>query len=340
MKINLKLFPLISLLLVPLFFVSCSEYNTYKQMRQMMGTYVEITVSSDSKNNAEKAISAAFDEISKVNDLMSTYNKNSQLSQLNAASGFKPLVMDESIIDVLTISKKYYEISNHRFDVTVGPLIDLWGFYRNQGYLPREIEIRKRKNLVGMVNVYFNDDTREVFLPAKGMRLDLGAVAKGWAVDKAVDALKSYPTIKGAVVNAGGDIYSYGRDHNDKEWSIGVRSIIARGLAEKINLKDKAVVTSGCYERFFILNGHEYCHIIDAVSGYPIPAGTSVTIIADTAAEADALATTVLLMGLKDGMKLIEKTDGVEALFLVRDEKNDSTAREVMSSGFSKYITR
>jgi thiamine biosynthesis lipoprotein len=303
-----------------------------------MGTFVEITVLGVEERKAGEAIDAAFAEVDKVNELMSSYIPQSQVSRISRMAGLKALPADSSLLEILQEAERYSKLSGGAFDVTVGPLIKLWGFYKKEGKTPASEEIAEARNIVGYENISVDLAEGTVYLAKKGMLLDLGGIAKGWAVDRAVEKLKELG-IRDALINAGGDIYALG-DKSGNNWTIGVRKPDNTGIYCKVAVADRAVVTSGCYERYLKVNGERHCHIINPGTGMPVKHFYSVTVIAGNAADADALATSVMVMGAEKGIDLLEKIPGLEGMILFPSDEKTGAERAIMTNGFKKYILK
>jgi thiamine biosynthesis lipoprotein len=313
----------------------CSEKNkSFIRTAEKIGTFVQLTVISDDEKQAEAAFKSVFEEFDQVNNLMSAHRDDSELSKVNRASGIKPVRVSPSLVDILEKSADYSRKTGGMFDVTIGPVLRLWGFYRNKGYLPSDKELHEAVSRVGWQNLSIDRKSSTVFLTGRGMALDLGAIAKGYAVDRAVERLKKIG-IKNAMINAGGNLFAIG-NKDGTGWNIGIRHPEKDDIFTTLHITNKAIATSGCYERFFDLAGKRYCHIIDAHTGLPINNGIlSVTIIAPTATDADAMSTSVMLLGPEDGFLLLKKTAGFDGLILFRDAGSSSGISVKKTKGFT-----
>jgi len=318
-----------------LYMTGCSEKNKFFiRTAEKIGTFVQVTVITADENQAEAAFKDVFKEFDRVNNLMSAHRDDSELAKVNRASGIKPVRVSPSLVDILEKSAEYSRKTGGAFDVTIGPVLRLWGFYRNKGYLPSDKELQEAVSRVGWQNLAIDKKSSTVFLTGRGMALDLGAIAKGYAVDRAAEALKELG-IKNAMINAGGNLYAIG-DKDGTGWNIGIRHPEKDDIFATLHITNTAVATSGCYERFFDLSGKRFCHIIDAHTGRPIDNGIlSVTIIAPTATDADAMSTSVMLLGPDDGFSLLEKTSGFEGLVLFRNAASSSGISVKKTKGFT-----
>jgi len=279
-----------------------------KQTEMIMGTLVEITVIPAN----EKAIREAFEALKKVDALMSTYKEDSEISILNREG--KAQVSEETL-EVIEDAMKFSELTDGAFDITCRPLINLWKKAKKEEKLPTEIEIEEAISLVGYQRIIL--DGNQIRLEKKGMQIDLGGIAKGYAVDKAIEALKKNG-IKRALVNAGGDLYALGTDPQGEKWQIGVQDPRDEDkIIDIIKVKDKAVATSGDYRRYFTLEGKRFSHIVNPKTGLTVQdVPMSVTIIGPDATTTDALSTGVFVLGPEEGMKLIESLPEVEGMII------------------------
>jgi len=290
--------------------------------RLVMGTFARAVVIAEDTNTAKKCIETALAEIHKVDDLMSDYKSDSEISKLNR-DGFKTAVrLSQSTYEVLQRSIEFSKLTDGAFDVTVGPLVDLFRITKDKQTPPTEDEISQAKSKVGFEKLKLDDRNRTVKFAVDGMRLDLGGIAKGYAVDKAIEAMQTCGAV-GGMVDIGGDIRCFGEPPEGRNhWVIGVQNpnldnyISEQDLALKLKLANGAVATSGDYQQFVLIEGRRHSHIIDRRTGTSTEGLSSVTIIADNATDADALATAVSVMGAEKGLALIEKLPGTEAILI------------------------
>ncbi len=270
----------------------CQNQPLYKDIRLMMGTIVEVI------SPHKQASGIAFKEIKRIEDLLSFYKEDSEVSRLNKQGRLE--VSPDTLL-VIKKAGKFWKATGGEFDITVGPLMELWGFY-DKGYrIPRDSRIQEKLDLIGFDKLIINDNI--IKFKTEGMKIDLGAIAKGFAVDCAVEKLR-LAGINSALLNAGGDIYCLG-DKQGLPWRVAIRSGKESNSAGYLELKDKAVATSGDYEQYFTVGKMRYCHILNPKTGRPADSGiTSVTVIADDCLTADALATSIFILGKHKGKKL------------------------------------
>jgi thiamine biosynthesis lipoprotein len=272
-------------------------------MKYLMGTTVETTARSGDINLCKEALVASYEEMQRVENLLSCEKDSSEISAINRASGLHPVKVSSETLGMVKRAKAYCKKYNGVFDIAVGPLTDLWGFSTDKEIvLPGEPAIKKLTKLVNYKDIIIDEKDTTVFLKKKGMSLDLGGIAKGYAIDRGSAVLKQIG-IKNFILNAGGDIFVSGRKDKDDLWEIGIKHPRKTNeLIARFQLKDYAVATSGDYERFKIINGIRYHHILDPATGYPGRLSESSTILAPTAEEADATATFVFLLGWKKAL--------------------------------------
>ncbi len=302
-----------------------------ERTRVAMNTDVTITVMHPDVSEAESAIDCAFAEIYGIEHLMSHTAEDiaadaSEVARLNE-NGFLVNTSPE-LCYIIDKSCEYSELSNGSFDITILPVINLWTTRIRAGSPPTSDEINETLKLVNYKNISIENNS--VYFSHQSMRITLGGVAKGYAVDRAIEVLREH-NICHALVNAGGDIRTMGFKREDDPWRVALRNPSNKTEYITImNLEDRSVATSGNYERYFSEEARA-SHIIDPKTGYAARELMSVTIIARNATDADALATAVFVLGENEGMELIERLDGVEGLIITRDR------RILRSSGFEGF---
>lgn len=303
--------------------------------RMTMGTFARILVTAQNQEQANTAIKAAFDKIYQIQELMSDYDPNSMLSKVNRDAFKSPVPVNDELFEVLTVSKSYSCLSNGAFDVTVGPVVQLWRKAKQDGKAPSAEALQKAKQCVGYESLILDPEKQTVQFDKEGMSLDLGGIAKGYAIDKAIEILRA-SGIKGAMVDIGGDLRCFGTPANSaRHWFIGLQDPAHEGsILLKLNLDDMAVATSGDYQRFVMIEDKKHSHIINPVTADSAGELSSVTVIAPTAMASDALATTVSVLGNKKGLELISTIQNTEAILITQD---DQTPFE-KSAGFGRYI--
>jgi len=282
----------------------------------------------------DKTLDEVFARLRQIEDRMSANRDGTEIDAINKGAGGKPVVVSPDTFDVIAKALEYAKRTDGVFDPSVGPLVKLWNIGNEGAAVPSKDAIAKALVLIDWTKVQMDPVKSTVRLAAPGMRLDLGAIAKGYAADEVSRILKEHK-VKAAVVDLGGNVLVYGRKKDGTPWRVGVQNP-ASDRGEYVGLVsgyDMTVVTSGVYERFFIQDGKRYHHILDTTTGYPVENGlVSVTIIADKSIDADGLSTSVFALGLQKGMEFVKKTEGVEAVFI------DSKDRVYLSPGANKVF--
>jgi FAD:protein FMN transferase len=292
---------------------SCGQKNSlqlHKASRLLMGTLVEVTVIGP-EAKAGTTIQAVFDEIKRIEDLTS-FHKPSDLTRLNEEAGNGPVKTDPELLALISGGLKVASETDGVFDPTVGPLSLLWRFSGGDPRLPGETEISEALAKVGWKRVRVDVEAGTVQLPERGMALDLGAIAKGYALDRAADVMRQCG-VSGGLVNAGGDVVAVGEKEPGKPWRIGVRDPRnPKAIMAVTEVADQAILTSGDYERFFTDNGKRYHHILDPRTGYPVEGVQSVTLVAPRGTS--ALSCAVFALGVEKGLAYVAAIPGLEAL--------------------------
>ncbi len=285
--------------------------------RITMGTFARIMVVAENQQQADKAINAAFDEIFHIDELMSDYDPNSQLSQVNQHGFDQPVLVDAELFEVLTAAKLYSCLTDGAFDITIGPVVQLWRKASEDDTTPTAAALQKAKEAVGYKSLILDAEKQTVRFAKEGIFLDLGGIAKGYAIDKAIEILQN-AGMQGAMVDIGGDLRCFGTPANGKKhWLIGLQDPAnEENILLTLNMDDRAVATSGDYRRFVMIEGQKHSHIVNPAIADSAQDLSSVTIIAPTAMQADALATAVSVLGSEKGLLLIEILDECEAFII------------------------
>jgi len=291
--------------------------------RMTMGTIARIVVTTENQQQANATIEAAFDKIFEIDELMSDYDPNSQLSQVNQNGFNEPVAVDAALFEVLAAAKAYSCLSDGAFDVTIGPVVQLWRKAKEDDTAPTAETIARAKAGVGYEHLVLDAEKQTVQFAKDGMFLDLGGIAKGYAIDKAIEILQD-AGVKGAMVDIGGDLRCFGMPANGAEhWLIGLQDPVAddERILLTLNMDNMAVATSGDYRRFVMIDEQKHSHIVNPATADSAQDISSVTIIAPTAMAADALATAVTVLGNEKGLDLINKTENTEAILISSSEE-------------------
>lgn len=306
----------------------------HSETELLLGTTVSVTTYGDVP---DEVYSRVFDRVLEIEEKMSTSEEDYTMTELmavNDAAGEMPIGVSEDTFHVVAQAVDYSRLTGGAFDVSVQPLVSLWGIGTEWAAIPPEEEIDAAVAAIDYREVGLDPDSQEVFLTGADMGIDVGGIAKGYAADEAARILRE-AGVESALLDFGGNIQTVGTKPDGSPWRIGIQVPDATrgqyiGIADVVDL---AVVTSGTYERYFVEDGVRYHHILDTTTGYPVRNGLdSVTIITPESIRADALSTAVFAMGLEDGLAFVEGLADVEALFV-------TTEREVtMTSGMGEYF--
>jgi thiamine biosynthesis lipoprotein len=295
---------------------SCTNERPYTKETFVMGTKASVTIYGLSDERAESAASDALRELHRVESVMSTWKKDSEISRLNKHPTGTPFRVSDELLSMIDSSLFYSKVTSGGFDITAYPLVRLWGFSGGIPRLPGGGEIERALALVGYEKIMIRRDSSTVTL-APGMSIDLAGIAKGYGVDRCVSILKENGVGK-ALVNLGGNIYALGAPPGRDGWSIGIRDPLGgTGIVGSLLLRDEAAATSGNYENFVEIEGERYGHIMDPHSGKPVRNVLSVTVVAPTALASDALSTGLFVRGIGDAREIVDTMSGVRAIFAV-----------------------
>lgn len=305
----------------------CTSQKEYSSQQFLMDTIVEITVFADSEEKAREAALSAFDRIKEIQDLTDRYPEEgsnslgqSEVCIINNMAGVSPVEISDDVLNLVELSQQYNKKTRGAFDITVGPLVDLWGF-GTKPVIPEDDQIQEKLELLGMDKVVIDKKAKTVFLKRKGMSIDLGGIAKGYAAEEALKVLK-HQGITRAIINAGGNVVVLGKKNSNEPWKLGIQDPRdSSSLIGVLALEDQAAVTSGDYQRYFETKGVRYHHILNPASGKPARGLISATIICDSSTLADILSTAVFILGPEQGINLINGLDGVEAVFVNQDKE-------------------
>ena len=319
------------------------ELKLLKETRMIMGTFAEVSIYSNDEKTAGKAVEEALNEMERMDRIMSNYRNDSELSQLNSKAAKSPVPCKGELLDVIEQSLYYSELSGGAFDITVSPIVTIWGFFNEKWQVPSDKEIERLLPAVSYKNIIINkgnDPKKPDTISFKNpqTQVDLGAIGKGYAVDKAFTIVKKYG-IQNACINLGGNMYVLGTPPGKDAWKVGVQHPRNRNeILGYLELKDEATATSGDYERFFEIKGKRYTHIIDPRTGRPVSDTIAVTVVAPTGTQVDALSTSVFVLGPEKGLALIKKIPGADALIIYKGK--DGKTMIDMTKGFEAKFTK
>ncbi|MBI4238406.1 MAG: FAD:protein FMN transferase [Deltaproteobacteria bacterium] len=288
-----------------------SSFSAVRQSRPLLGTVVTITVHHPDLSQAESAIGSAFAAIEHVDRVMSLHRRDSDLNGINQAAGRAAVPVDPMLLDILGVARTVHGWSGGAYDVTCLPIMQLYGFYTQQQsgrvasrHYPSDAAVQRALDAVGLQHLNIDGSRREVGLAREGAGIDLGSIGKGYAVDRAVTALRA-AGVEHGLVDAGGNVYALGVPQDAASeaadgWRVAIRNPFGTEAAscfERLSLRDAGVATSGNYEQSVVLDGRRIGHLFDATRAAPVDAYLSTTVVAATATMADALSTTTYLLG-------------------------------------------
>jgi len=301
----------------------------YKHTCKLMGNTFEFTVVANDENWAHQKIGLAVDEIKRIEKLLTTFDENSQTNLVNRMAGIEPVAVDREVFELIKRSLKISGVTDGAFDITYGSIDKrLWNFDRSMTSLPDAETAKQAVRLINYRNVLLDEQACTVLLKEKGMRIGFGGIGKGYAADMARNLLVKAGVHSG-IVNASGDLVAWGKQANGEPWTIGIaHPDNARSAFSWLNISDLAVATSGNYEKYVLIDGKKYSHTINPKTGMPVTGIKSVTIISPYAEIADAMATPVMVMGVKAGLHLINQIEHLGCI-IVDDHNNIYTTKNI-----------
>lgn len=303
--------------------MGCTAQQPYKRTLKLMGSRFDITVVANDSIQANKYIDTAIAEISRIEKLISSWDANSQTSEINRNAGIKPVKIDKELFDLIERAIGISKLTDGAFDISYASMDRIWKFDGSMTKIPSEEEIIASVEKVGYQNIVLDKQNSTVFLKLEGMKIGFGAIGKGYAADKAKSLLISKGVPSG-IINASGDMNTWGKQPNGNEWKVAITNPMDKNkVFALLPITNGAVVTSGNYEKYVNFNGKRYTHIIDPRTGYPSIGIISVTVFAPKAELADALATSVFVMGKEAGLDRINQLPKIECIII--DDKGNIT---------------
>jgi FAD:protein FMN transferase len=332
-KISTVLFACVSLLIL-----ACSKSGSLgsssaivKRTQMHMGTLVSITVVGKTHQESNEAINAGFQEIRRIEQVLSTWIPESELSRVNAAAGQQPVSVSAETMTVVLRSLQVAEVTDGAFNIAIGPAVAAWGV-STEPRIPVAEELEALKPLMDLHAVHADVWERTIYLEKRGMRIDVGGIGKGYAADQAVMAMQKAGAVAG-VVALSGDIKAFGRLPDGERFPVGIQHPRKEGaILAEIDLQDEAISTAGDYERFFEKDGIRYHHILDPNTLQPAHGCQSVSVIAKEGIWADGLDTGIFVLGAERGMELVEQLEDVEAIIV------DQAGKIYISSGLRHRV--
>jgi thiamine biosynthesis lipoprotein len=335
-------------LFILLSFASCSVENKAMYSSDsfdLFDTYCTISAYDKSENDFDEHYSAVYNELeqySKLFDIYNSYGDLINLKYVNSNAAKSPITVDEKIIDILEYGKEAYDLSGGKVNIAMGSVLSLWHEKREQGLenpsladLPNMSELKQRANHCDINDLVIDEKNSTVYFNDSEMSLDVGAIAKGFVAQKICEYIENNNIWQSAVVSLGGNVKVVGTKNNDgaSKFNIAVESPSGSDYLCTLGVSNgKSVVTSGDYQRYYTVDGVDYCHIINPATLMPSEYVSSVTVLCDDSALADVMSTMLFNMSVSDGLSFVEKSDNLEAVWV--DKNNNIT----YSSGFEDYI--
>lgn len=278
-----------------------------KKRANLMGSVFEISLVGTDSASLEYQIQLVIDEIERIENLISEWRPNTQISEVNRNAGIRPVKVDREVFELTRRAISYSILSDGAFDISVAALDKIWRFDGNMDALPSDAAVQNSVTKVGFEKIELDSIASTIFLKQSGMKIGFGSIGKAYAADRGRHILQEMG-VKGGLINASGDIALWGKPPEKKSWSIGISDPEKPyKITRKLRMKEGAVATSGNYKKYVMFNGVRYSHIMDPRTGYPATELASVTVIGPMAEFANALSTSVMVLGVKKGLKLMER---------------------------------
>jgi thiamine biosynthesis lipoprotein len=271
----------------------------------LMGSRCEITIVADEAEAAERYIDTVVTEITRIENLISDWRPQTQVSEINRNAGIAPVKVDRELIDLTKRALYLSEITNGAFDISFASLQKIWRFDGSMTEMPTPEAVKESVALVGYENIIIDEQNSTIFLKLEGMKIGFGALGEGYAADRC-KAMMLAKGVKAGIVNGSGDMNTWGTQPNGKPWTVGITNPVKKNKVFAVfPVHDGAVVTSGSYQKFVLLNGKRYTHIINPVTGYPVSGLSSVTVMGPSAEMANGFSTSIMVLGKEAGLMLI-----------------------------------
>ena len=296
--------------------------SMYKRAMKLMGNHFEITVVADNEIWANKQIDKGVCEIQRIEKLLTTFSEDSETNLINKNAGIAAVKVSNEIIELIQRALKISSVTQGAFDLSYGSVDkSLWNFDTKMTSLPSKELAKKSVRLINYKHIIIDTENSTVFLKEKGMRIGFGGIGKGYAAECAKKVMQQ-AGVKSGVVNASGDLTTWGTQVNGEKWTVGiVHPELASAVFSYMNISDLSVATSGNYEKFIMIDGEKYSHTINPRTGLPVKGIKSVTIVSTNAEIADAMATPVMIMGINAGLDMINQIKDIEAIVIDDDNR-------------------
>lgn len=306
-----------------------NHMKTYRQALKLMGNRFEISVVGADERWAHERIDAGVGEIRRIEKLLTTYDDESETNLINRNAGIAPVKVSPETFQIIERSIRISALTQGAFDITYGSIDkSLWNFDTRMTRLPDRATARKMVRLINYHNILLDREAMTILLKEKGMRIGFGGIGKGYAAERAKQVMREMGVDSG-IVNASGDLTTWGYQPDGRPWTIGIANPNSAGqIFSYMNITNMALATSGNYEKFIVIDGKKYSHTINPKTGLPVTGIKSVTIITPNAEIADAMATPVMIMGIRAGLDMINQVKDIEAI-VIDDEDKVHTSRNI-----------
>jgi thiamine biosynthesis lipoprotein len=285
-----------------------------------MGTVFTVAVYGRDRAFLSEVVEQVFEEVDRINDQMSKYRPQSEVSAINREAWSHPVLVEPRLFHLLEVCVQRSEETDGDFDVTAGPLMKEWGFFRGRGQLPSHEEIRQALTHIGYQHLKLDPERRTIKFDTSGVEIDLGGIAKGYAVDRAVEVLRSNGITSALVSSGTSSLYALGSPPGDRAWKIVLRSPYdARKAGDVIHLKNYSLSTSGSYEKFFKMGGKTHCHIMNPHTGWPVEGRLSAAVLAPTGTDTDGRSAGSFVMGVERTREYLRIHPNLAVIFYLQD---------------------
>ncbi|GAB3943178.1 FAD:protein FMN transferase [Spirosoma harenae] len=307
------------LLLLTLSSLSATAQVLRKRTVKLMGSRFDITLAAEDSLTAEKNIDTVIAEVTRIENLISDWRPETQISQVNKNAGIQPVRVDAEVFSLTERALHFSKITNGAFDISFAAMDRIWKFDGSMTEMPSPEAIKKSVANVGYKNIVLDRKQSTIFLKQKGMKIGFGALGEGYAADRCRDMMLAHG-IKSGIVNGSGDMSTWGGQPDGSDWTIGITNPLHNDtIFAIIPLKQSAVVTSGSYEKFVVFNGKRYAHIINPKTGYPATGVSSVTVFGPSAEKANGFSTSLMVLGKEAGLKLLKKYPEYQYILITDD---------------------
>lgn len=308
--------------------LAASAQVVQKRVVKLMGSRFDLTISAKDETTAEAYIDSAIIEITRIENLISEWIPNTQVSEINRNAGVKPVKVDRELFDLTQRAIQFSKLTDGAFDISFAAADKIWKFDGSMTEVPSPEKVKESVRRIGYKNIILDEKNQTIFLKLPGMKIGFGSIGKGYAADKTKELLVS-KGVPAGIVNASGDMNTWGAQPDGSPWTVGITNPLNK---EKIfavfPLQNSAVVTSGTYEKYVVLDGKHYSHIIDPRTGYPASGVSSVTVFGASAEMANGLSTAIVVLGVKRGLELLNQIPFVSGV-IVDDKGNISHSKNI-----------